>query len=453
MRFTFQGRLTDDGGQPLQAPQDVIVSVVSGGTLMSGGATVHVETISAVLPDANGVFSHVLGSDTNNLLSLTDLVTGDDVKFLELQVGGEVLLPRQLIVSVPFAFAARTVIGPDLYIDPGTGDIGVGTGTNTPAEQLEIAGAMVVGNSSNPAPEAGTIRWTGTAFEGFDGSEWVLLSPPVPRVEIAMVGVGNEGNPDDPVGGVGGVTYTYNIGKFEVTNDEYTEFLNAVDSSGSNALALYKASMNSDTLHGGISNNTSAVDGEKYEVKPGFSNKPVIYVSFYDAMRFCNWLHNGALTGEDTEGGAYTLLGGTPTPSNGTNVQRNAGAKFALPTEDEWHKAAHYEPGGDSDDYWFYPTRANSAPSASAPPGTAPAANYDQAVNTLTDVGAYSSTVGFFGTFDMAGNVREWVDRTTLSSRLLRGGSWRLGTNDLRSGSTFIASGDGDEVGFRVLSP
>jgi formylglycine-generating enzyme required for sulfatase activity len=39
-------------------------------------------------------------------------------------------------------------------------------------------------------------------------------------------------------------------------------------------------------------------------------NMPVHFVSFYDALRFANWLTNGQ-GGGDTETGAYTLLGGT----------------------------------------------------------------------------------------------------------------------------------------------
>jgi hypothetical protein len=39
---------------------------------------------------------------------------------------------------------------------------------------------------------------------------------------------------------------------------------------------------------------------------------PVNYVSFYDALRFANWLHNGQPTGAQgnatTEGGAYTIM-------------------------------------------------------------------------------------------------------------------------------------------------
>ena len=43
-------------------------------------------------------------------------------------------------------------------------------------------------------------------------------------------------------------------------------------------------------------------------VKPGSANKPITIVSWFDAARFCNWLHNGQGSGS-TETGAYTLNG------------------------------------------------------------------------------------------------------------------------------------------------
>jgi hypothetical protein len=39
------------------------------------------------------------------------------------------------------------------------------------------------------------------------------------------------------------------------------------------------------------------------------ADKPVNYVSFFDAMRFINWLHNGEGSG-DTETSAYTIGNG-----------------------------------------------------------------------------------------------------------------------------------------------
>lgn len=48
---------------------------------------------------------------------------------------------------------------------------GMGVGTNTPAEKLDVNGAVKIGNTSTT--NAGTIRWTGTDFEGYDGSQWI----------------------------------------------------------------------------------------------------------------------------------------------------------------------------------------------------------------------------------------------------------------------------------------
>ncbi len=51
----------------------------------------------------------------------------------------------------------------------------VGFGTNDPKEQLELNGALILGNSSNVNPEAGTVRFNGSEFEGFDGINWISL--------------------------------------------------------------------------------------------------------------------------------------------------------------------------------------------------------------------------------------------------------------------------------------
>ncbi|MFH1052483.1 MAG: hypothetical protein V1779_16310 [bacterium] len=56
----------------------------------------------------------------------------------------------------------------DLFYDYSDSELGVGT--TTPGETLDIAGAIRVGNTTTELP--GTIRWTGTDFEGFDGTYW-----------------------------------------------------------------------------------------------------------------------------------------------------------------------------------------------------------------------------------------------------------------------------------------
>ena len=160
-------------------------------------------------------------------------------------------------------------------------------------------------------------------------------------ITIPTVPVGNPGNRADALTNYlyGGVSYNYRIGTTEVTNAQYAEFLNA--KAVSDPLGLYNTNMGSNA-RGGITRSGS--DGSyTYAPKTNMGNKPVNYVSWYDAIRFANWLHNGQGTG-DTETGAYTLLGGTPTPTNGLSITRNAGATWFLTSEDEWYKAAYYQP-------------------------------------------------------------------------------------------------------------
>ncbi len=156
--------------------------------------------------------------------------------------------------------------------------------------------------------------------------------------------VGNPGNPNDSITSFGTVGYAYNIGTYDVTNNQYAAFLNAKlpDGETNDPLSLYNSSM-TDATFGGITYNPSAPSGSKYFVSLDDGDHPVNYVTYYDAIRFANWLNNGQGNG-NTETGAYTLLGGTPTPSNAGSITRNEGATVFLPDENEWYKAAYYNP-------------------------------------------------------------------------------------------------------------
>lgn len=228
------------------------------------------------------------------------------------------------------------------------------------------------------------------------------------------------------------------------------EFLNGVDPTGSNALELFDSRMSSHTL-GGIVLSDSPANGSVYETKPGRDNNPVDFVTWYDAVRFANWLHNGKGSG-DTETGAYTLLGGAPTPSNGPSITRNAGAKWSLPTLDEWYKSAYHKNDGDTSNYWEFPTSTNAEPFSAPPPGSdAPdptnTANYstddgvangyndgyavtgsssfDSSINYLTNVGAYNLALSPYGTYDQGGNVWEWNETLIpYGLRSIRGGAY-----------------------------
>ena len=135
------------------------------------------------------------------------------------------------------------------------------------------------------------------------------------QVTFDWATVGNPGNAADPLNegsipGIGSVAYEYRIAKHEVTNDQYAAFLNAVAATDTNG--LYSVFMGSNT-HVGITQN--GVSGSfTYSVKADMGDKPVIFVSFFDAMRFVNWLHNGQPAGAQdastTQDGVYAISDG-----------------------------------------------------------------------------------------------------------------------------------------------
>jgi formylglycine-generating enzyme required for sulfatase activity len=314
------------------------------------------------------------------------------------------------------------------------------------------------------------------------GATFLLLAASARAAVIQTVLVSNPGNVADVryvPAGVGAVAYNYRIATTEVSNAQYVEFLNGVDPGGANALGLYNLSQTTDS-RGGIVFNNAAAPGVKYEIKPGRNNNPAIYISWYDAIRFTNWLHNGQGHG-DTENGAYTLIGGGPVPNNGATITRNPGAAWWLPSQDEWYKAAYHKNDGATDHYWDYPTGTNTVPFSDQPPGSdAPnpsntanffkndnvANGYDDGYavtgsptssglqNYLTDGGAYASARSPYGTFDQGGNVWEWNETLFGSLRGDRGGSWAMTATSMHATNTGFTqpSFKNADFGFRVAT-
>jgi formylglycine-generating enzyme required for sulfatase activity len=257
---------------------------------------------------------------------------------------------------------------------------------------------------------------------------------------IETVQIGHVGNAADPTTGYGAVNYAYSIGKHEVTNAQYAAFLNAV--AATDTQGLYNSNMAGP--YGGITRSGSA-GSYTYATVSGRENMAVVYTDFADACRFTNWLHNGQLTGAageaSTETGSYTMATNGP-------VTRNAGATWVLPSENEWYKAAYYQPasaGGDSDDYWLFATGGNSI--------TTSQANYwgnPYSYSGVCAVGNFASN--YFGTFDMSGNAWEWTDTGSYTARVIRGGSWMYGASSLEA-TNRTAGNPANETpawGFRV---
>ncbi|MEY4245000.1 MAG: hypothetical protein RLZZ245_2585 [Verrucomicrobiota bacterium] len=290
-----------------------------------------------------------------------------------------------------------------------------------------------------------------------------LITSASASITMDWVNVGHAGNAADTTG-YGAVAYAYQIGTYEVTNAQYAAFLNAADPTGANANGIYSASMGSNA-RGGITYTAGAASGAKYTLRTSMGDKPVNFVSWYDSARFSNWLGNGQGTGS-TETGAYTLNGNTGI------IARNVGAAVSLPSEDEWYKAAYYDPtvGASTNNYWLYPTQSDAVPTsaAAAAGGTgditnpgANVANYNSGADwngqngNLTTVGS-AAAHNYFGTADQGGNLREWNDAVISgTSRGRRGGAWNDGEGGLRASNRSNIGVPTDEnafVGFRVAS-
>ena len=292
------------------------------------------------------------------------------------------------------------------------------------------------------------------------------------EVVIETVAVGNPGNVDDTHGdGYGGVSYFYNVGKYEVTAGQYTEFLNAVARTDSYGLYHLHMANIAEGILGCNIQRTGSSGGYEYSVADDWADRPVNYISWGDAARFANWLHNGQPTGDQdvttTEDGSYYLNGAT-SDAELMGIVREPDATWVIPSEDEWYKAAYYD--GDTAAYDDYPTSHTQsgtqwAPTSEPPPGTDMAggsANYlRQDVYAIgspyyrTEVGAYDAkpSDSFYGTFDQGGNVWEWNEAVCGDSfRGFRGGAFASSTDPLRAEhrNGWYPTTEGYQYGFRV---
>lgn len=174
--------------------------------------------------------------------------------------------------------------------------------------------------------------------------------------------IGNSNNTADNTG-YGAVNYNFYIKKFCITNAEYAEFLNAIAQTDTYGLfSSFVSYVNSGGSYdrGGITR-TGSTGSFQYSADVYMAEKPLMFSSWFMAARYANWLHNNKPTGlqntATTEDGAYPLNG-----SIGGIVVKNSNAKYYIPSENEWYKAAYYDSVNQK--YWDYATQFDTAPSA-----------------------------------------------------------------------------------------
>jgi formylglycine-generating enzyme required for sulfatase activity len=239
----------------------------------------------------------------------------------------------------------------------------------------------------------------------------------------------------NPASGYGIVNNDYRIGTYEVTNDQWSKFVNAYG-----------------TVTGSPSN---AYDESPYWTG---TNVPANKVSWYEAAQFVNWLntssgYQAAYNFTGTQGTSdYTFVPWdiVDIGYDASNPYRYSDAMYFLPTEDEWVKAA----------YWNGTTLQTYATIDGSVPVAGLYTNYDDAVGKPWNVGSGSEELN--GTFDMMGNVWEWMespsnigDYLSGSNRGKRGGPYCSDDNVLRSSLRYGLNPDGagnNGIGFRVAS-
>jgi formylglycine-generating enzyme required for sulfatase activity len=250
----------------------------------------------------------------------------------------------------------------------------------------------------------------------------------------------------NPTSGYGIVNNDYRMGTYEITNDQWNKF---------------KTSL-------GVP--VTGAPNSAYDREPYFTgaNVPTECASWYEAAQFVNWLntstgHQAAYKFTGTQGtGDYTLaIWSTAEAAGGTNLYRHKDAFYFLPTEDEWVKAAYWNgtslqlAATKEGDIWMLPQGDGVS-------GTG--WNFYEGVYAIDPPGPWNVGSGseeLNGTFDMMGNVFEWMESPydsgnygTDSDRALRGGSFSYYVSYLRSSSrsTYPPYVELLNTGFRVAA-
>ncbi len=222
--------------------------------------------------------------------------------------------------------------------------------------------------------------------------------------DINFVNIGNAGNAADTTG-YGAVPYEYRIGTYEISQD-----------------AIDKATAS------GLSNVTAGA---------WTGNQPAAWISWYEAAAFVNWMnitsgyqaaYNLSFNNFDNTWNMTLWSSADAWTLGGTNLYRHKDALYFLPSENEWYKAAYYNPSGS--DFFLYPTASDTAPTPVASGTNAGTAVYNFVTNAPAGVDV-AGGLSSYGTMGQGGNVWEWQETafdgdnsSSSKARELGGGSW-----------------------------
>jgi hypothetical protein len=335
-----------------------------------------------------------------------------------------------------------------------------GSGVNLPRPAVLTFKVAKVANPGNPS--VAIVPFTSALYAN------CASAPAEPKL--------GKSNLPDPCQEVGSVPYDYGIGEVEVTVEQYVAFLNTVDPFGRNQNHLYSETESGAAWprFGQIDYSALSRTGRHYTAAaPEWNDKPYGFANFLRSARFDNSVANGKVLSRQSSSSngfsyvTYKVRLSRRTATGMYDMHKRAPVRtrksgFVIPSQNEWIKAAYYDPtGGGTYSYWWYPTNpgspfleagtpsqvtldpttgdvtnsstqplANFHAEGEAAPSWCPSNQTQEACETVNPFGlpakAYAkayqgslSTVGQAGTFspwgtlEQGGNAVEWTDTIT----------------------------------------
>jgi len=265
-----------------------------------------------------------------------------------------------------------------------------------------------------------------------------------------------------------GPAYAFDMGRYEVTVAQYITFLNDAEANQGNErganLAFrangdvglpddnmdnaYVFSLAANNTNGyfdyGLTYNAGSSVGSRYGYNPSYARHPIMGVSWFGAVKFCNWLtiDQGMPPAERAyhegpgQGGYYPNVGTLPLDDakrwelvvsyRGFRLPMDENGSGSAGAFNEWYKAAAWDGDATANRVYGFGRDTLTAADANSlasgdpwEPGTTPVGYYD-GVNPGTNANG-----NYYGICDLSGNAMEWMQDWDIGGRRTeRGGSY-----------------------------
>jgi len=260
-------------------------------------------------------------------------------------------------------------------------------------------------------------------------------------------------NPNDFVHNRGGVGYEYRIGRMEVTTAQFVEFFNAAFDRPEDDQLPHLIPPD---FWGAVGTTPNTSGAQRWAVPVGNELMPVGNISWRMAAMYTNWLHNDKSADRSAFlSGAYDVSTFGFSGNVFTDqMAHSPGARYWIPTWDEWLKASHFDPNRNGTGGWWQYSNGSDTPYVYGPPGVLVNGMPTQANAGWDDrdfpgfnpfgvpLGSYASiSQSPWGLYDVAGGSTEWTE----SIRTLNDGRrYRIFDGSYRSEDAFSAFLDDD---------